>query len=200
MCLPLVMKSNFSLREPSQALRLIGMSSSRKSPAVLSMKRHWPAEDFSVTLAKARVAVSSRWLASAALVGSRMPPARETEITVLEPATVPAGVLVGVGVVIGADEELVVAVGVGGTGLIALALPVVVVSVVVVATVTPLLPKVNDWLGSAALQAVMSTTLPLTTKQLPGWFCGVKACGPAPPENAKSWEFVTFPPVLYVRI
>ena len=55
-------------------------------------------------------------------------------------------------------------------------------------------PKVNDWLGSAELQAATSMTAPLTVKQLPAAFSGVKARGPAPPEKENNCEFVTRPP------
>jgi hypothetical protein len=88
LCLPAVMKSNFCDRDPSQGLRVIGMSSSRKSPAVGSIKRQRLVEERMVTFVKARVAVGSKGLAAAAAEGLRMPPARETEMTVLEAGTV----------------------------------------------------------------------------------------------------------------
>ena len=45
------------------------------------MKRHWPEADFSETDEKARVAVSSRGLASATAEGLRTTPARDTDMT-----------------------------------------------------------------------------------------------------------------------
>ncbi len=50
----------------------------RKSPAVGSIKRHWPAESWMETEENARTAVLSRGLDSAAAEGWRTPPARET--------------------------------------------------------------------------------------------------------------------------
>jgi hypothetical protein len=59
----------------------MGMRFSRKSPAVGSMKRHLPVESLMETEVKARVAVLSNGLASAAAEGLRTPPAPETEMT-----------------------------------------------------------------------------------------------------------------------
>lgn len=56
----------------------MGMRFCLKSPAVGSMKRHWPEDDLSETDVNARVAVVSRSLDSAAAEGWRTPPARET--------------------------------------------------------------------------------------------------------------------------
>lgn len=75
------MKSNFSPGAPVQSTSSTGIKFSRKSPAVGFTERHFPsAADFSDTEEKARVAVSSRWLASAAAEGLRKPPARDTGI------------------------------------------------------------------------------------------------------------------------
>ena len=60
----------------------MGMRFSRKSPAVASMERQRPVEDLRDMLEKARVAVVSTGLASAAADGLRTLPARETEIVV----------------------------------------------------------------------------------------------------------------------
>ena len=66
---------------PSQAFNVTGIKFSRKSPAVGSTKRHWPSEDLMAAEEKARVAVSSRILASAAAAELRTPPARATPIS-----------------------------------------------------------------------------------------------------------------------
>ena len=68
-CLPLVMTSNFSLALPVQSLIAIGINSCLKSPAWGLMKRHFPLLVRMETLEKARVAVLSLWLASAAALG-----------------------------------------------------------------------------------------------------------------------------------
>jgi hypothetical protein len=78
------------------------------------MKRHCPEEDLMETAENARVAVSSRGLASAASDGFRTLPARETEM--IEPdalvaAVVAAVVVAGAGV--GAGEDVVM-IDVGG--------------------------------------------------------------------------------------
>jgi hypothetical protein len=71
-----------------------------KSPAVGSMKRHWPEEDLMDTEENARIAVVSRGLASAAEDGWRVPPARETGTGVVgleDKRTAAAAVLEGAG-------------------------------------------------------------------------------------------------------
>lgn len=72
------MISNFSPALPSHAFNCTGIRFSRKSPAVGSIKRHFPSADFKLAEEKARVAVSSRTLASAAALGSKTSPARDT--------------------------------------------------------------------------------------------------------------------------
>lgn len=79
-CFPLVTISNFSPALPSHAFNCTGIKFSRKSPAVGSINRHCPSADFTLAEEKARVAVSSRTLASAAALGSRTAPARDTGI------------------------------------------------------------------------------------------------------------------------
>lgn len=100
LCLPAVMTSHFSFGAPVQSTRPTGMRFSRKSPAVGSTEMHWPLGARIETALNARVAVSSRWFASAAAEGFSVPPARETgtgsvglaEIPVATPA--PAAVVV----------------------------------------------------------------------------------------------------------
>jgi hypothetical protein len=108
LCLPDVITSNFWPSLPSQAATWTGMRFSRKSPAVASMERQRPSLVLTATLENARVAVSSRGLASAAADGLRTTPARETVTTaVLAWATVVvAGAVVVVGAVVAAGEEL----------------------------------------------------------------------------------------------
>jgi hypothetical protein len=107
LCAPEVMKSHFSLEEPSQGLRAIGIRFSRKSPAVGSTKRQVPRADLRDTEVKARVAVVSKTLASAAAEGLRTPPARETGTAERGAAevAVPDVVVGGGGVVVVLDEE-----------------------------------------------------------------------------------------------
>lgn len=130
--------------------------------------------DLSDTEVKALVAVSSRTLASAAAVGLRTPPARDTltgpeEVTGMTEET---GVVVvtgvgaggaGVGVALGAAVEAEAGAGAGAAE-----------------------PKVKAWFVSAALHAVWSTTLPLTVKHIPAAFLGARANGPAPPAKANN--------------
>ena len=59
LCLPAVMKSNFSFRLPSQSFIEIGIRFCLKSPAVGSMNRHWPLAAFNETLVNDLVAVAS---------------------------------------------------------------------------------------------------------------------------------------------
>jgi hypothetical protein len=171
----------------------MGIKFLRKSPAVALTERHFPsAADFSDTEENARVALSSRWLASAAAEGLRKPPARETGI---------GDAVVGLDTTGGAEKQefaVVASSAVDGVRVGDAAdgdsdgdfdrdfdsLPVPGVA----------LPKVKDWFGSAVLQEVWSMTLPLTTKQVPAEFIGVKAKGPASPVKENNWEVVTSPP------
>lgn len=108
MCFPAVMMSNFSFALPSHALSWTGIKFSRKSPAVASIKRHWPSDDLSDTEEKALVAESSRIFASAAASAFRTPPARATEtswVPLASGAVVTGTVLAGV-VVTGAGSGL----------------------------------------------------------------------------------------------
>lgn len=72
------MKSNFSPAAPVQGPIAIGMRFWRKSPAVGSIERQLPEEVTREAEVKARVAVVSLGLDSAAAEGWRTPPARET--------------------------------------------------------------------------------------------------------------------------
>ena len=171
------------------------MRFSRKSPAVGSMNRHSPEDDLMATEEKARVAVSSRGLASAAAEGSRTTPARETEMTDAD-AVVVAARLVG-GDVIGAvvvcattaaeveimfeDDDAGTVEMEEATSVAALEGAEAVVGISVSSS-----PKLKDWLGSAALQAAWSMSFPATVKQVPGAFSGVNAWSPAVPLNGKS--------------
>lgn len=74
----MVIISNFSPALPSHAFNCTGIKFSRKSPAVGSIERHRPSADFTLAEENARVAVSSRTLASAAALGSKTSPARDT--------------------------------------------------------------------------------------------------------------------------
>lgn len=78
LCFPLVITSNFWPALPSHGFSCTGIKFSRKSPAVGSIKRHCPSADFRLAEEKARVAVSSRTLASAAASGFKTSPARDT--------------------------------------------------------------------------------------------------------------------------
>jgi len=158
------------------------------------MKRHCPDVDLMETAEKARVAVSSRGLASATAEGLRMTPARDTDMT--EAVTVAvAGALADA---TGGDVMMAVVLETTSTAAEDDTDAVVLVTTVVIVVLgagagAAASPKVNDWFGSP-VQVAMSMTLPVTAKQDPGWFSGVKASGPALPEKGKSCEFVTLPP------
>lgn len=94
LCTPEVIRSNFSPADPVQGWRVTGIKFWRKSPAVGSTKRQFPSAALSETEEKARTAVPSRGLDSAAADGWRTPPARETGTAVvgLASATLAAGV------------------------------------------------------------------------------------------------------------
>lgn len=188
------------------------MRFARKSPAVGSMKRHWPEDDLIVAPVKARVAVSSRGFACAASEGFSTPPARETATTEgLAGVAVVAGGAGAADVITGPTEadnaeatEVATTVTVAkveppeaasvveDSGLGAGASTIGAGELIAEALVTgagaagALSPKLKDWLGSAELQAAMSMMAPLTVKQLPGAFSGVRARGPAPPEKGNS--------------
>ena len=72
------MISNFSFALPSQVLVCTGIKFCRKSPDKGSIKRQDPSGALTETPENARVAVSSRWLASAAASAFNVPPARST--------------------------------------------------------------------------------------------------------------------------
>ncbi len=189
----------------------MGIRFARKSPAVGSMNRHCPEDDLIETPVKARVAVSSRGFACAAAEGFKTLPARETAITEgLAGVAVVAGGA-GAGVVVTGTTEAEVAVttelavtvtvtkvgppqaasvvvagaGASTTGAGELVTAALVVVAGAGAAGAPS-PKLKDWLGSAELQAAMSMTAPLTVRQLPAAFSGVRASGPAPPEKGNS--------------
>lgn len=84
-CLPLVMMSNFWFALPSQGFSWTGIRFWRKSPAAGSMERHCPLAALMVVEEKARVAVGSRGLASAAAAALRTPPARAMGAPLVRP-------------------------------------------------------------------------------------------------------------------
>ena len=157
------------------------MRFSRKSPAVGSTERHWPEADLSDAAEKARVAVSSRGLASAAAEGLRTLPALETAMTEGDIEDEAAAEDTIAGCVVVADCVVIpttVEIGIG---------EVVTEGALVGVTAAPSPPpRENDWFGSAALQAAWSMTAPLTVKQVPAAFSGVRAKGPGLPMNGKS--------------
>lgn len=88
------MTSHFSFAVPAQSTSPTGIRFCRKSPAVGSTDRHWPFGARISTSLKARVAEPSRCCDSAAAVGFRVPPARETGTGVVGLAlAVPASVV-----------------------------------------------------------------------------------------------------------
>lgn len=78
LCFPWVIMSNFSPARPSHVFNCTGIRFCRKSPAVGSMERQCPFAAFRLAEENARVAVSSRTLASAAASVFRTRPARDT--------------------------------------------------------------------------------------------------------------------------
>jgi hypothetical protein len=127
------------------------MRFSRKSPAVGSTKRHCPFEDLIETPVKARVAVSSTGLASAAAEGFSTTPARETEMTDAE------------AVVAGADGAAVVMAG-ADKGVVSTAAGLEAADVMTTAgeegaeTVTVTMTETVD-AGGAAPQSLLSTAI-----------------------------------------
>ena len=95
------------------------------------MKRHCPEEDLIGTAENARVAVSSRGLASAAAEGLRTTPARDTDMTEEDAVALACRTASGAGVMAGLAARR--------------------------ATVEP---NVKDWVGSAVLQSAIPTTAP----------------------------------------
>lgn len=89
---------------------------------VLSIKRHWPSADLIETDEKARVAVSSRGLASAAADELRTPPALETETTDAEGIVVVTAIADVLGATVIDDATSVVVAEAGGGALVASAL------------------------------------------------------------------------------
>lgn len=154
LCFPLVIISNCSPALPSHAFSCTGIKFSRKSPAVGSIKRHCPSADFTLVEEKARVAVSSRTLASAAALGSKTSPARDTGTadvgTLLVAGEDTTSVGDGVGVIWTGPRDTAVVVGVevdadAGAGAGAGALDAGTIDEVGAGTATPPpFPKVKD--------------------------------------------------------
>jgi hypothetical protein len=145
---------------------------------------------------KARVAVASRGFASAAAVGFRTPPARETGTGVVGFPPLVAGAA-GVGAGTAADDEASAtgkAVGAAtaedaGAGAGAGA-----------GAAAPPAPKVNVWVALPAAQGAWSRTAPATAKQVPAAFPGESDKGPALPSKGNNWELVTRPPMMISEI